>query len=806
MNKNIIPVIVSLLLNSGDDNVATNELPTLPTESFDYANIVLPTHYTQNDFPAGFQFQQAASNLDNTPIDNPITNAGATLGRVLFYDKKLSANGTIACASCHVQEHGFSDPNTLSIGFEGGLTGRHSMGLANARFYSSGRFFWDERANSLEQQVLMPFQDPVEMGLSLAHLENIVSEQSYYSSLFEQAFGDVSVTSARIAKALAQFVRSLVSTSSKYDSSRSQVASPIIDFPGFTDQENLGKSLFFLPQDVRGGNTANCAGCHISEAFVGPVPLVPGGTTNATINGLDSQSVDDLGVFGTTGNSNDIGKFKAPSLSNIAIRPPYMHDGRFTNLNQVIDHYSTGIQNHPNLTSPLRGMDGEPIQFNFSGQEKDALIAFLGTLTDYSMLADEKFSDPFNQPNVTPENSATPNILLIIADDLGKDAISGYAEGTIKPSTPNLDALRSNGLVFANLWSYPTCTPTRASIISGKYGYRTGIKWAGDQIDESEYVLQRLIADRTNNKYASALVGKWHLSGLNTTINPESWGIDYYAGLISGEVDDYYDWPLTEDGVSSTNTDYITEEFTDLAVNWIQSQSKPWFMWLAYNAPHTPFHVPPGEMHSQGNLAPFVDGMNPIPYFMAAIEAMDYQIGQLLDNIPIDERDNTIVIFLGDNGSPNQVAQAPYSNNTSKGTLFQGGINVPMIISGAGLTRIGMDENLITTTDLFATIAEIAGLNLNQVNDSKSFKTLLTTNESLRSFQYSELDDGTTDAWSISNGQYKLIENSNGDKEMYDLSLDPYEQFDLLENTLTQIEELAKSELEQELGNIRNWE
>jgi len=312
---------LTILSCSKDDDNPINEPNVdpfasldLPEDYFNYANINLPNHYINNDFPSQFQFQQAAIAHDNTPVGNPITDAGATLGRVLFYDKKLSANGTIACASCHQQEHGFSDPEILSIGFDGELTGRHSMGLANARFYASGKFFWDERAATLEDQVLMPFQDPVEMGLTLDELEQIAKEQLYYPPLFKEAFGDETITSEKIAKALAQFIRSIVSTSSKYDQARIDVQSPLADFPGFTVQENLGKSLFFLPQPLDNGNNSNCAGCHASEVFVGPIPINPNLTTNATTNGLDLVSDDDMGVFEATGNPSDIGKFKSPSL------------------------------------------------------------------------------------------------------------------------------------------------------------------------------------------------------------------------------------------------------------------------------------------------------------------------------------------------------------------------------------------------------------------------------------------------------------------------------------------------------------
>ena len=368
----------------------------LPETPFNYANIPLPTHYTQNAFSAQAQFQRAAVDFDNTPANNLITDAGATLGRVLFYDEKLSANGAVSCASCHQQAFGFSDPERLSEGFEGGRTRRHSMGLVNARFYFSGKFFWDERAASLEEQVLQPIQDEVEMGLSLPALEQIVQSQAYYPPLFEAAFGDETITSERIGLALAQFVRSLVSTTAKYDQARAEVSNPMVDFPAFTEQENRGKALFFRPIASTKGININCAGCHASEAFVSPIPNGPMASTASANNGLDAVSTDDQGVFEATRNPNDIGKFKSPSLRNIGIRPPYMHDGRFASLEEVVEHYNSGIQNHPTLAPPLRDEDGLPIRLNLSEEDKAALVAFLHTLTDFDMMNDEKYSNPFD--------------------------------------------------------------------------------------------------------------------------------------------------------------------------------------------------------------------------------------------------------------------------------------------------------------------------------------------------------------------------------------------------------------------------
>jgi arylsulfatase B len=409
-----------------------------------------------------------------------------------------------------------------------------------------------------------------------------------------------------------------------------------------------------------------------------------------------------------------------------------------------------------------------------------------------------------DEPSMAILNTESPNILFIIADDLGKDAINGFSEGSIKPKTPNIDAIRNNGISFNNFWTNPTCTPTRASIITGKYGYRTGIKGVGDELSTSETTLQEYISTQTINEYASAIVGKWHLSGNRSAINPETFGIDYYAGLIRGAVDDYYRWQLSEDSTTSINTGYVTEVFTDLSIDWINQQSKPWFMWLAYNAPHTPFHTPPSDMHSQGNLPTYSAGLDPIPYYMASIEAMDFQIGRLFDEITEEERNNTVIIFIGDNGTPNQVAQSPYSSSSAKNTLYQGGVNVPMFISGKSVSRSGIDNNLITSTDLFATIAEIAGSATNEIHDSKSFKSLFTESTRIRNYQYSELVNDTDDEWTISSGEFKLIINSVGTEELYNLVNDPYENNNLLNGTLSTIEQNEKSELQTELLNIRN--
>lgn len=345
------------------------DLPSIP---FNYSNVSYPDHFYDRD----------VTSIDNTTAENQVTDMGATLGRVLFYDKKLSANNTIACASCHLQSNGFADPAQFSVGFEGGLTGRNSMGLTNAKFYDNGSFFWDERANTLEEQTLMPIQDHIEMGLTLDELVTKVQAEDYYQYLFNSAFDEDEITSEKISFALAQFVRSMVSYESKYDEGLAlSGGNEDANFQNFTDLENLGKDLFM-------SRRTNCSQCHETVMFSGD---------EARNNGLDATTTDQ-GLGAVTGNTNDDGKFKTHSLRNIELTAPYMHDGRLATLEEVVEHYNSGVQNHPNLDNRLRDRrSNQVIRMNLSQNEKAGLVAFLKTLTDENFSVDEKFSDPFIQ-------------------------------------------------------------------------------------------------------------------------------------------------------------------------------------------------------------------------------------------------------------------------------------------------------------------------------------------------------------------------------------------------------------------------
>jgi len=363
----------------------------LPDVPYQYASVDLPSHFKQ----------PAAEEFDNTPADNPVTDAGATLGRVLFYDTRLSGNNTVSCGSCHVQGHAFVDPNRFSNGFDGGLTSRHAMNLVNLRYHPRARFFWDERGGNLEAMVLLPVENPLEMGMDLAKLPGILAAEPRYATLFRQAFGDPEITNEGIARALAQFLRSMVSYQSRYDEGRRQTRSSQNDFPNYTAEENRGKAVFLR----------NCATCHLPAGVPFEARLkaamrrkrsrtdqdahfvMAGQPVNT---GLDDDTArTDGGVGDITLKPLDAGRFKSPSLRNVEVTGPYMHDGRFPTLDAVIDHYSSGGKNDPNKNVAVQPHDRRGRPVHFTSAEKAALISFLKTLTDAKFLSDPRFSDPF---------------------------------------------------------------------------------------------------------------------------------------------------------------------------------------------------------------------------------------------------------------------------------------------------------------------------------------------------------------------------------------------------------------------------
>ena len=342
------------------------------------------------------QSKPAYITKDNTS-SNPITDKGATLGRVLFYDKNLSSNNTISCSSCHIQANAFSDDTDASDGVNG-ITTRHSMRLINSRFSNETKFFWDERATTLEAQTSQPIQNHIEMGFSgtsgdgsittlIAKLQGI----GYYKELFKYVYGSEEITENRLQLALAQFIRSIQSFDSKYDTGRSAVQNDNQAFPNFTAQENQGKALFLAPPvfDASGVRTSGgfgCAGCHAAPEF----DIDP----NTKNNGV-------IGILNGTG--IDITNTRAPSLrdllnANGAPNGPMMHTGGFATLQNVIGHYGS-ITIAPRNTNldPRLVPNGFGQQLNITASEVNALIAFIKTLTGTNVYIDPKWSSPFKQ-------------------------------------------------------------------------------------------------------------------------------------------------------------------------------------------------------------------------------------------------------------------------------------------------------------------------------------------------------------------------------------------------------------------------
>ena len=358
----------------------------LPETPFVYAAAPLPGHVDGG----------LLRRFDNTPRSNRLTDAGVALGRALFYDPLLSSTGTISCASCHDQSRGFAEKRRRSVGVHGRRGGRNAMSLVNLRYHASGGFFWDERSRTLEEQVLQPIQDEKEMALPREKIVARVSTRADYPDLFEAAFGSRTITEDRVAKALAQFVRALTSFNSKYDVGLARVESVDEPFPNFTKLENDGKDIFF-----GGGRQGRCASCHTVDRRRGPRrgtgesrPALFLGRF-ATNNGLDRDvDVKDRGVGGRTGDEEEVGDFKTPSLRNVEKTAPYMHDGRLRTLEDVIDHYAREVQPHPNLDRRLRGRGGGS-RVSLTSRERRALVSFLKTLTDRGFLADPRFGDPF---------------------------------------------------------------------------------------------------------------------------------------------------------------------------------------------------------------------------------------------------------------------------------------------------------------------------------------------------------------------------------------------------------------------------
>lgn len=455
---------------------------------------------------------------------------------------------------------------------------------------------------------------------------------------------------------------------------------------------------------------------------------------------------------------------------------------------------------------------------------------------------------------------AAPNVLLILADDMGVEALSVYGLGKTAPTTATLDGIASEGVVFKNFWSQPVCSPTRATIMTGRYGFRTGVgRPIGPEADggasgplplplakpayapyetpgnerqvgnppsrglrTDEFMFPMALEAGAEDAYRTAEIGKWHLADIdNGWLEHPGWaGFDFYSAVMHGE-DSYFTWRKNLNGEVVRLTSYGVVDRADTAIDWIDQQGDdPWFMWLSFILPHTPLHLPPRELlqSDYSDLNPTADTEDdPIRYFHAMIEAMDTSIGRVLDSMPPEVRENTYVIFIGDNGTTNNSVAEPFERGRAKGTVYQGGVHVPLIVSGPGVVEGGVSEALVNSVDLFQTMLDMAEAQSvesetvpDRVNqDSVSFMPYLQNPDlgSLRDWLYADVFSGSfqgiADAdYAMRNERYKLLRNG-GIEEFYDLVEDPYEHNNLLTGNLSANQQAQYQFLSHQIDALR---
>lgn len=421
-------------------------------------------------------------------------------------------------------------------------------------------------------------------------------------------------------------------------------------------------------------------------------------------------------------------------------------------------------------------------------------------------------------------HGATPNILLIIADDYGVDSSSlnnSTSNGAVLPPTPNIVSLASNGVVFTKAYANPVCSPTRACLLTGQFGFRTGV---GDVIDNGPslgtnlFSLPRLFATNAALGYHVSQFGKWHLAtGPNSPRTVGGW--TNFSGSIPGAVPSYTNWTKVINGTSFLNyTNYATLDVMQDVTNWIGTRgTNPWFAWVAFNAPHTPLHLPPTNLcphYANLSGAPADISANPVSYFDAMVEAEDTAIGQILKWVSLT---NTYVIFLGDNGTGGNVIQPPFASSRAKNTLYEGGTHVPLVIAGPDIA--GPNRTNITPAnmvDIYATILAMAGINAadivttnNPIDGQSLLPVLQNTNLTLTRYAYSELF-GTNNLTAANTGRalrdarYKLIDFTAKADEFYDLTSDPYEATNLLATTMNNTQLANYYSLQMKLGDYQN--
>jgi arylsulfatase A-like enzyme len=437
--------------------------------------------------------------------------------------------------------------------------------------------------------------------------------------------------------------------------------------------------------------------------------------------------------------------------------------------------------------------------------------------------------------------SARPrNTLIIIADDFGVDASalypvadpnnpSSFAPNVDAEPTPNLSGLVNRGVRFTNVWANPTCSPSRATMFTGRYGFRTGVGMpiaptaTQGALDLAEFGLPRALDANPQLGYAHANIGKWHLSTQPSDPNVAGW--DFFSGSLIGLLDEnspesYYSWRKTSQGVTTSgHTVYATTDNVDDAIAWLgqqDAQGKPWVLWLGLMAPHRPFQLPPNHLHTYDYLPNTAADIatNPVPYFKSMVQAMDSELGRLFQHVSMQE---TNIIFLGDNGTDGKVVRSPFDPTRAKGSLYEGGLRVPLIVAGpdvVGPNRVS--GALVNTSDIYATVLELSGVDVPATVpadvrlDSVSIVPILrNTTGKRRTWAFAEQFNSSGLVGApfqfgkvIRNLRYKLIRTDNGPDELYDLVNDPYERSNILLRALTSIEHAAYMGLADRLTSL----
>lgn len=384
-----------------------------------------------------------------------------------------------------------------------------------------------------------------------------------------------------------------------------------------------------------------------------------------------------------------------------------------------------------------------------------------------------------------PAPVGPPNLLVVVADDLGVDNVTAYGVDDRSARTPRIDALAADGTLFTEAWAYPECSPTRAALLTGRYGRRTGVgARIGNARVSRPYELptdERTLPELLPDAYTSAAVGKWHLTNDHVpdwVSAPRRAGFDSYAGPI-GNLDakgprsgDYFDWEKVVDGRVMRTQRYATSDTVDDALARATTLPQPWLLYVAFPAPHAPFHEPPAELLAEPPRGRGAPGL-----YRSAVEAMDHELGRLLDGLPEATRRNTVIVFLGDNGTPRDAVLAPLLPERSKNSLFEGGIRVPLIVSGPGVTAGARSAALVHVVDLLPTALAIAGAPPAPDVDGQDLGPALRDPAwAGREFLYAETfaDNGPPPWWkeqrAVRDRTHKLMRTGDGKELLFDLA------------------------------------